>query len=59
MAQCILKFTEIIWPLFRRAQLYDQDILAVKIDFRESGAHQIDAMNLQFPAKFCCGTAER
>jgi hypothetical protein len=22
--------TEIIWPLFRRAQLYDQDILAVK-----------------------------
>jgi hypothetical protein len=25
--------TEIIWPLFRRAQLYDQDIPAVKIDF--------------------------
>jgi hypothetical protein len=34
--------TEIIWPLFRRAQLYDQDILAVKIDFGETGVHQID-----------------
>jgi hypothetical protein len=48
--------TVIIWPLFRRVQLYDQDILAVKIDFRETGAHQIDAMTLQFPAKLSCGT---
>jgi hypothetical protein len=32
--------TEIIWPLFRRAQLYDQDILAAKIDFEETGVHQ-------------------
>jgi hypothetical protein len=51
--------TEIIWPLFQRAQLYDQDILAVKIDFGETGVHQIDAMTLQFPAKFRCRTAER
>jgi hypothetical protein len=28
----------------------DQDILAVKIDFGETGVHQIDAMTLQFPA---------
>jgi hypothetical protein len=51
--------TEILWPLFRRVQLYDQDILAVKIDFRETGVHKIDAMTLQFPAKFSCETAER
>jgi hypothetical protein len=42
--------TEFIWPRFRRAQLYDQDILAVKIDFEETGDHQIDATTLQFPA---------
>ena len=51
--------TEIIWPHFRRAQLYEQDIPAVKIDFGETGIHQIDAMTVQFPAKFSCGTAER
>jgi hypothetical protein len=51
--------SEIIWPLFRRAQLYGQDILAAKIDFEETGVHQIDAMTLQFSAKFSCGTAER
>jgi hypothetical protein len=50
--------TEIIWPLFRRAQLYDQDILVVKIDFRETGVYQIDSMTVQFPAKFSCGTTE-
>jgi hypothetical protein len=51
--------TEIIWPLFRRAQLYDQDILVVKIDFKETGVHQIDAMTVQFPVKFSCATADR
>lgn len=51
--------TEIIWPLFCRAQLYDQDIPAVKIDFGETGIHCIDAMTVQFPAKISCGTAER
>jgi hypothetical protein len=52
-------FTEIIWPHFRRAQLYDQDIMAVKIDFGETGVHQVDAMIVQFSAKFSCGTAVR
>jgi hypothetical protein len=42
---------EIIWPLFRRAQLYDQDILAVKIDIGETGVHQIDAKTAQLPSK--------
>jgi hypothetical protein len=51
--------TEIVWPLFRRAQLYDQDIAALKFDFGETAVHQIDAMTVQFPAKFSCGTAER
>jgi hypothetical protein len=51
--------TEIIWPLFRRAQLYDQYIPEVKIDFGDTGVYQIDAMTVQFPAKFSCGTAER
>jgi hypothetical protein len=27
-------------------------ILAVKIDFGETGVHQIDAMTVKFPAKF-------
>jgi hypothetical protein len=38
------------------SQLYDQDILAVKIDFEETGFNQI---NVQFSANFCCGTAEQ
>jgi hypothetical protein len=41
------------------AQLYDQDIAAVKFDFGETAVHQIDAMTVQFPAKFSCGTAKR
>jgi hypothetical protein len=54
-------FIEIIWPLFRRAQLYDQEPRhsGRKIDFRETGVHQIDAMNVQLPSKFCCGIADR
>jgi hypothetical protein len=51
--------TEIIWSLFRRAQLYDEDILVVKMDFGETGVYQIDAMTVQFPAKFSCGTVQR
>jgi hypothetical protein len=47
--------TEIIWPFFWRAQLYGQDLAAVKIDFGETGVHRIDAMTVQFPAKFSCG----
>lgn len=51
--------TEIIWPLYRRGQLYEQDIPAVKMDFGDTGTHSIDTMEVQFPAKFSCGTAER
>jgi hypothetical protein len=51
--------TEIIWPLFRRAQLYDQDISVVKIDFGESSVYQIYATTVIFPANFIFGTAER
>jgi hypothetical protein len=52
--------TEVIRPLFRRAQLYDQDIPAVKIDFGETGdVYQIDVMTIRFPANFSCGTTER
>jgi hypothetical protein len=40
-------------------RLYDQDNPAVKMDFGETGVHQIHAMTVQFPAKFSCGTAER
>jgi hypothetical protein len=47
--------TEIIWSFFRRAQLYDQDLPAVKIDFGETGVHHIDDMTVQFPAKFSFG----
>jgi hypothetical protein len=36
--------TETIWPLFRRDQLYDQDIPQEKIDFEETCVRQIDAM---------------
>jgi hypothetical protein len=49
--------TETIWPLFRRDQLYDQDIPQEKIDFEETCVRQIDAMTVQFPAKFSCGRA--
>jgi hypothetical protein len=51
--------TEIIWPLYRRDQLYDQDIPKEKIDFGETCVRQIDATTVQFPAKFSCETAER
>jgi hypothetical protein len=37
---------------------HDQDIPAVKIDFLETGVHQIDATSVQFPEKISCGTAE-
>jgi ATP-dependent exoDNAse (exonuclease V) alpha subunit len=43
--------TEIVWPLFRRAQLYDQDIPSVKVDFGKDGIHLIEPKTLQFPGK--------
>lgn len=51
--------TEIIWPCFRRAQMYDTDIPSVRIDFGKDGVHLIQPKSVQFPAKYSHGTAER
>ncbi|GFQ85517.1 ATP-dependent DNA helicase PIF1 [Trichonephila clavata] len=51
--------TEIIWPCFRRALMYDTDIPSVRIDFGKDGAHLIQPKTVQFPAKYSHGTAER
>lgn len=42
----IRRITEIIWPHFRRDQMYDTDILAVKIDFDNSGIHLIQLQSI-------------
>lgn len=51
--------TEIIWPHFRRAQMYDQDIPTVRIDFGRDGIHSIQPISKEFPAKGSNGTLER
>lgn len=51
--------TEIIWPYYRRAQLYDSDVPSVRVDFGNDGIHIIHPKSVQFPAKFNHGTAER
>lgn len=51
--------TEIIWPCFRRAQMYNTDIPSVRIDFGKDGVHLIQLKSVQFPAKSSHGTAER
>ncbi|GFQ66628.1 ATP-dependent DNA helicase [Trichonephila clavata] len=51
--------TEIIWPCFRRAQMYDTDIPSVRIDFGKDCAHLIQPKTVQFPAKYSHVTAER
>jgi hypothetical protein len=48
--------TEIICPLLKRAQIYDQDIPG---RYGEYGVYQIDAMTVQLPAKPSCGKTER
>ncbi|XP_054745977.1 ATP-dependent DNA helicase PIF1-like [Anastrepha obliqua] len=50
---------EIIWPNFRRDQLYAEDIPPVRIDFGSDGEHMIKPISIQFPAKYSYGTAER
>ncbi|XP_030760062.1 ATP-dependent DNA helicase PIF1-like [Sitophilus oryzae] len=47
--------TEIVWPQFRRTQMYETDVPSVWID----GIHVIHPKAIQFPAKFNYGTAER
>lgn len=51
--------TEVIWPNFRRAQMYETDIPSVRVDFGNDGIHVIQSKSIQFPAKFSYGTAER
>lgn len=51
--------TEIIWPHFRRGQLYENDIPSVRIDFGRDGSHVIQPKAIQFPALYSYGTAER
>ncbi|GBM63466.1 hypothetical protein AVEN_260900-1 [Araneus ventricosus] len=51
--------TEIVWPLFRRDQIYDTDIISVRIDFGQDGIHFIKPKSLQFPALRNYGTIER
>lgn len=50
---------EIIWPHFRRAQMYEEDIPSVKVKFDQIGVHLIRPISVQFPAKRSFGTAER
>ena len=51
--------TEIVWPLFRRDQMYDKDIPSVLIDFGRAGIHLIRPKSIQFPALRNYGTIER
>ena len=51
--------TEIVWPQFRRTQMYETDVPSVWIDFGRDGIHVIHPKAIQFPAKFNYGTAER
>ncbi|XP_059150287.1 uncharacterized protein LOC131937110 [Physella acuta] len=51
--------TDIIWPHFRRAQIYDTDIPSVRIDFGKDGVHEVKPKSVQFSAKYNYGTAER
>ncbi len=53
--------TEIVWPLYRRGQIYENDIPAVRIHFDgvNNETHLIEPHNVQFPAKFSYGTIER
>lgn len=50
---------EIIWPNFRRAQMYENDVPSVRVNFGQIGVHQISPIAVQFPAKHSYGTAER
>ncbi|KAJ8887703.1 hypothetical protein PR048_013921 [Dryococelus australis] len=47
--------TEIIWPCFRRAQMYETDIPSVRVDFTNEGIHIIHPKSVGRSY----GTAER
>lgn len=50
---------EVVWPHFRRGQMYQTDIPSVRVDFGRDGIHLIEPRAVQFPAKFNSGTVER
>lgn len=53
------EITEIIWPHFRRDQMYETDVPSIRIDFGNDGVHLIEPLSIQFPAKYNYGTIER
>ena len=53
------KISEIIWPHFRRMQMYDTDIPSVRVDFGKDGIHLIEPVRISFNAMYSYGTAER
>src|SRR5436190_22389778 len=53
------KITDIIWPHFRRGQIYEEDIPSVRIDFGRDGNHVINPKTTQFPAMYSYRTIER
>ena len=50
---------EIIWPAFRRGQMYDTDIPSVRVNFEKDGVHVIEPKTIQFPGLHNYGTIER
>jgi ATP-dependent exoDNAse (exonuclease V) alpha subunit len=50
---------EIVWPYFRRDQMYDEDVPSVLVDFGRDGVHLIEPRSVQFPALLNYGTVER
>ncbi|GFR27391.1 ATP-dependent DNA helicase [Trichonephila clavata] len=56
-AMCII--TKIVWPLFRCDQIYNTDILSVRINFGKDGIHLIKPKSIQFSALQNYGKIER
>ena len=51
--------TDILWPYYWQAQIYETDIPSISVDFGHDGIHEVQPKSIQFPAKFSYGTAER
>lgn len=51
--------SDIVWPKFRRDQMYETDIPSIKVNFGNEGEHLIQPIGIQFPAKYSYGTVER
>ncbi|XP_054719206.1 ATP-dependent DNA helicase PIF1-like [Uloborus diversus] len=50
---------EIVWPYFRRAQVYAEDIPSVLINFGKDGIHKIEPKSIQFPALYSYGNCRK